>query len=102
MVRQALYWYRIRNDNFIREFCVANSGDPNQYVESMAPDGTRQRWQKRDEGDLIVFTPPDGYDGGAVGWMYNRRLQRGRMAPRDLLEKQALRMRKSLIISGAK
>lgn len=91
----AYYFYRIRNDNFIREFCVANARDPNQQVESPAPDGTMQRWAKRLEGDLVVFTAPDGYEGGAVGWSYDRRLQMGVPMPREELERQALRCRKS-------
>lgn len=89
----AFYFYRLRNDNFMKEFCVANAKDPNQYVESRTPDGTLQRWAKRWEGDLLVFTPPDSYDGGPVGWMYDRRLQLGQMAPRDVLEREALRNR---------
>jgi hypothetical protein len=91
----AYYFYRLRNDSFILEFCVANASDPEQYVDSRAPDGTLQRWAKHHDGDLLVFTPPDGYDGGPVGWMYNRRLQQGHAAPRAVLEREALRCRHS-------
>lgn len=96
-VPQAYYFYRLTNDHFIREFCVANAQDPEQYVDSVAPDGSKQRWAKRWEGDLLVFTPPDGYDGGAVGWMYDRRLQVGLPMPRAELERQALRCRVSAL-----
>ncbi len=89
--RPAHYFYRLSNDSRINEFCVANSSDPNQFVDSIAPDGSKQRWAKRTEGDLVVFTPPDGYIDGAVGWMYDRRLQIGQPAPREVLEREALR-----------
>ncbi len=94
-VPTCFYFYRLRNDNFIKEFCVAGAQDPEQYVDTPAPDGTKQRWIKRMEGDLLVFTPPDGYEGGAIGWMYNRKLQIGEAMPRAGLERLALRCRVS-------
>lgn len=98
-MRQAFYFYRLRDDDFVNEFCVANSGDPNQYVETLAPDGTPQRWRQRHEVDLVIFTPPDGYDGNqGLLWAYDKRLQVGEPMPREMLERQALRMRKSLVM----
>lgn len=91
------YFYRLRNDNFIYEFCVAGSVDANQRVDSWAKSGEVQHWKKHNEGDLIVFTSPDGYDGGPVGWCYDRRLQRGEPMPREQLEKESLRNRVSLV-----
>ena len=91
------YFYRLRDDDFVNEFCVANSADPDQFVESLAPDGTPQRWRARADGDLVVFTPPDGYDGNqGLLWAYNRALQVGEPMPREELERQALRCRKSV------
>lgn len=102
MPRRAFYFYRLRDDHLVSEFCVANHGDPNQYVETLAPDGTAQRWARREEGDLLVFSPPDGY-AGAQGllWAYDKRLQLGRPMPRPMLERLALNMRKSVIVPGA-
>jgi len=95
MPRTAYYFYRVReDDSLIREFCVAGHADPNQYVETLAPDGTLQRWQKREEGDLLVFWPPDGYAGmQGVLWCYDRRLQIGEPMPRPQLERELLRNR---------
>lgn len=95
-MKRAYYFYRLKTDDFVSEFCVANSGDPNQCVETLAPDGTKQRWKKHSEGDLVIFTPPDGYAGGqGLLWFYDRRLQIGEAAPREELERLALRMRVS-------
>ena len=96
MPRIAYYFYRLRDDHIVSEFCVANAGDPRQAVETLAPDGTPQRWQQRHEGDLLVFTSPDGYAGDqGILWLYDRRLQLGQPMPREELERQALRMRVS-------
>ena len=95
--RTAHYFYRLKDDNLVSQFCVANSGDPNQWVETMAPDGTMQRWQKREEGDLVVFYPPDALASQQViGWAYNRDLQIGKPMPREELEKLALHHRVSV------
>ena len=92
----AHYSYVLKNDNTIVKFCVANHRGP-QTVETTAPDGkTRQNWTQKEEGDLLVFYPPDGYLGGPVRWKYNKFLQNGEPMPRDLLEKLALGMRVSV------
>lgn len=92
----AIYFYRVKNDEMITEFCVAGATDPNQQVETPTPDGTMQRWKKRVEGDLLVFTPPDGYTGGAIGWKYDRTLQQGRPAVREELERELLKSQVSV------
>jgi hypothetical protein len=100
----AWYFYRLKDDDFVAEFCVANAQDQptdgfpqGQFVETLAPDGTRQRWAKRQDGDLLVFRPPDGYAGGqGMEWHYDKRLQRHQAAPRHLLEKYALGSRVSV------
>ncbi len=92
----AWYFYRVRHDHFIFEFCVANARDPNQYVESDAPDGSKQKWRQYHEGDLLVFTAPDGYQGGPLGWFYDDRLQQGQAMPRSELERRALGNRVSV------
>lgn len=87
----AFYFYRLKDDDFVAEFCVANSNDPNQWVGTLAPDGTLQRWAKREEGDLNVFRPPDGYTGNqGIEWHYDRRLQCHEAASRELMERLAL------------
>lgn len=94
--RIAWYFYRLKDDDFVSEFCVANSADPDQSVHTLAPDGTKQPWEKRQEGDLTVFRPPDGYQGDqGLLWAYDRRLQLGEAMPRKELERYALRFRVS-------
>lgn len=97
MPRPAYYHYRLRQDIVVSAFCVAGASDPDQYVETLAPDGTKQRWAKRSEGDLLVFVPPDGYAGRQpLLWMYDKRLQRGEAMPQELLERYALGCRVSV------
>lgn len=96
MPQQAYYFYLLQDDDFVKEFCVANSGDPHQTVATLAPDGTWQYWKSRAEGDLLVFHPPDGYTGDeGLLWAYDKRLQRGEPMPRAELERRALAMRVS-------
>lgn len=98
--RRCFYFYRLTND-LVSEFCVANSVDPDQYVETMADDGSMIRWSKRTEGDLVVFRSPDPMlDNRGLFWAYDRRLQIGEPAPRDVLEREALRCRVSAMIEG--
>jgi hypothetical protein len=91
MMRKALYFYRLADDDFVREFCVAGATDPHQTVRTLAPDGSEQRWDRREEGDLLVFRAPDGYAGSQpLLWAYDRRLQLGEAMPRRELESRAL------------
>lgn len=94
----ARYYYVLKDDHIVEEFCVAvDGGDPNQYVETLAPDGTAQRWTRRTRGDLLVFLPPDGYSGAqGMLWVYDKRLQSGQAMPRAELERRALNMRISI------
>jgi hypothetical protein len=102
--RVCRYFYRLKDDDLVTEFCVANALDvptegfpDGQYVATRAPDGTLQRWAKRLEGDLLVFRPPDGYAGGqGMEWHYDRRTQRHEPIDRPTLEKLALSGRVSV------
>ena len=95
----AHYFYRLKADDFVSEFCVAGAVGPNT-VHTLAPDGSEQPWARREEGDLLVFRPPDGYAGGqGLLWAYDRRLQRGEAMPRPLLERYALRCRVSAALA---
>lgn len=97
--RVAYYFYRLKDDDIVSEFCVANAADPHQYVSTLALDGTEQLWQRRDEGDLVIFRPPDGYLGSqGLLWAYDRRLQVGEAMPRAELERYALRHRVSVVM----
>lgn len=90
--RIAWYFYRLNTDDGISEFCVANhQGDPGQFVQSKMPDGSNVVWDRREEGDLLVFRPPDRRlaDQGML-WAYDKRLQRGEPMPQAQLEKLAL------------
>lgn len=96
MPETAYYFFRIRDNEVVKEFCVANAKDPNQYVESTAPDGSKQRWDKRWDCDLLVFHPPDGYsDFQPLGWVYDKRLQNGEPVPQEEMERLATNMRVS-------
>ena len=96
-VPTAYYFYVLKDDHIVAEFCVANAQDERQSVLTAAPDGTLQVWKKAARGDLLVFYPPDGYTGDRpMQWMYDRRLQIGEPMPRDLLEKYALRNKHSV------
>jgi hypothetical protein len=78
------YFQRLGDENFIREFCVfavSKIGlDPKmQLIWEPIPGDIKSRryWDKRienstDFGELAVFRPPDGYDGGPVIFWYNR------------------------------
>lgn len=97
----AWYFYRLKEDDFVQEFCVANAQDPNQFVETFGPDGQMHRWAKRQEGDLLVFRPPDAYHGSqGLGWSYDPKLQRGEPMNREQLERRALRGRVSVHFGG--
>jgi hypothetical protein len=121
--RVAWYFYRMRDDGRIGEFCVANATGPNQVStpvpgEAKAPPPgltlyetmvwsarERQVWEMREEGDLLVWSAPDGYlalpEGeNAVGWLYDRRLQQGEPMPPRELDRQALRCRVSALMDA--
>lgn len=95
----ARYFYVLKDDHIVSKFCVEGATDPGQFVETLAPDGTPQRWAKRWEGDLLCFYPPDGYSGAqGMIWAYDRRLQSAEPMPRRLLERRALNMRFSITV----
>lgn len=111
--RRAVYFYRLKDDNLVAEFCIGGSGDVPVSVETPIPDGqggfvlnawghrAMQPWPKRWEGDLLVFTPPSGYDGGPVALLYDRRLLVVEAADRGEMEKLALRNRISFDLGAA-
>lgn len=78
--RKALYFQRIvggfGTDGRL-ELCVTNwQGDPDQTVSTLAKDGTSQPWDRREEGDLLVFRPPFDWDRtGLMCWRYDPRRQ---------------------------
>jgi hypothetical protein len=97
-LRIAYFFYRLTDDNFIGEFCVANYyADMDQRMETKVPDGSIQLWERRIEGDLMVFHAPDGYDGGPVGWKYDRRKQVGEHLPWKQMHRYALSSRHSMV-----
>jgi hypothetical protein len=98
--RVAYYFYRLRDDHLVREFCVVGAIGP-QTVHTLSPDGLPEYWQQRDENGVLVFLPPSGYAGGqGLLWAYDKRLQRGEAMPRHLLERMALGMRMSVDLGG--
>lgn len=98
--RKALYFQRVYLDGARVEFCVGNwQGDPDQSVVSTGPDGTRRAWDRRQDGDLLVFTSPADWDG-VTGflWRYDPRLQVGEKMPPDQAERAALNNRMSVAL----
>ena len=93
------YFYLIKNDDFITEFCVAGAIGPNS-VETIAPDGSFQQWPSFWREGMLVFRAPDGYSGGqGLIWSYDKRLQSGEPMTRPELERRAMRMRVSVDLS---
>jgi hypothetical protein len=96
--RVARYFYRLKDDDIITEFCVAGAVGA-QSVETLMPDGSHRKWDSCWDGDLLVFKPPDG---GCVPhglmWYYDRRLQIGEPMERPELERRALGNRVSIIV----
>lgn len=95
---KARYFYRLRDDR-LTEFCVQNARGP-QSVETLSPDGNHKKWQSYWEDDLLVFYPPDGADiTHGIFWAYDKRLQVGEPCERKDLERLALRMRTSCVVT---
>lgn len=95
---RARYFYRLRDDR-ITEFCVENARGP-QSVESLSPDGQHRKWQSYWEGDLLVFYSPYHEDSeNGIFWAYDKRLQIGEPCDRMDLERLALRMRASCVVT---
>lgn len=95
---RARYFYRLKDDR-ITEFCIENANGP-QSVETLSPDGNHRKWGSYWEGDLLVFYPPDGADiAHGIFWAYDKRLQVGEPCDRKELERLALRMRSSCVVT---
>ena len=84
--RTAWYFMLTPMESHISEFCVINWTGP-QRVSTPAPDGTVQYWKSRERNGILIFTPPDGYDSGPIGWMYDPRLQRKAPLPPEEMER---------------
>lgn len=99
----ARYYCRVRNDHWITQFVVENwRGDPRQHVVSVLDDGTFEEWHRHEEGDRLVFTPGDRYEGGGVLWNYDPALQVGQRVPVPMLESELLANRRSAVVAGLK
>lgn len=90
------YFFRLKDDHIVDSLVLANvnEDDPELRVETLAPDGTTQRWWRREEDGCLVFYPPDGY-AGIQGLLlnYSRNLQQHAPAPPEMMERLALRNR---------
>jgi hypothetical protein len=102
--RQATYFYVLKDDHIIDEFCVANSEGP-VSVESYIVDPKLgggpaiQKWDSFWRGNLLVFKPPDSYVGDQGWWVhYDRRLMTLERMDLVELDRHALRMRTSIIV----
>lgn len=95
------YAYHLKRDDYVEEFHVANASDPYQWVETLAPDGSRQKWPSRWRDGVLVFHPPDGYSGGqGLLWHYDPAMQECIRISRANMEKIALRNRHSVVVQG--
>lgn len=55
-------WWRLRDHMRVESFVVYGLVDPDGLtVETLAPDGSTQVWQRRRENGLDVFYPPKNY-----------------------------------------
>lgn len=94
--KESYFAYRLDSNSYVTEFIVFGDHDPDQYVECHMPDDTVHRWDKRREGDLLVFKAPPGYDiSRGLGWRFDKRLQYRVEMPDAMLEKFAMRGRVS-------
>jgi hypothetical protein len=92
------YFYRLRSDELVHEFCVQGAIGPHS-VETYAADGSLHKWPSFQDGDLLVFYPPDSYAGAQLLlWAYDRRLNRGEPLERPALERAALNQRVSITV----
>lgn len=97
------YAYIVREDDLIREFYFFNVKDEHSvHVSTPAPDGTRQQWAKRWDGEYLVMAAPDGYKGEMelVQIHFKPEIQRFIAAPRKVLERFALGNRTSVNFGG--
>lgn len=67
------------------ELCVVNwQGDPDQTVASFTPGGELRQWDKRVEGDFLVFRAPFDWDRtGIMRWHYDPARQATEEMPRE-------------------
>ena len=88
----AYYFYRVRHDSVMVEFCIANAKGPVR-VETRNPDGTLQPWESRSVEDLLVFYAPDGYtvqDGGPCSVAWDKRVMDLQALPPEEIDRECL------------
>jgi hypothetical protein len=100
--KTAYYFYHIKHDSVMVEFCIANAQGPIR-VETTNPDGSFQAWESRTVGDLLVFFAPDGYriqDGGPCRVAYDKRLMDLQALPPEQIDKLCLNRTSALVNEG--
>lgn len=95
----ATYFQRVYRDGARVEFCVAGwAADPAQRVAHVAADGTVREWDRRECGDLLVFTSPPDWDGRAgLLWRYDPARQTAVPMPPADARRAALHHRVSVL-----
>lgn len=92
-VRTFYSYYRLRNDDVVHSLVLVNADDtdPLLAVDTLAPDGTVQKWAMTRDAGRLVFWPPDGYSGSqGMCLHFSKDIQRHESAPREVLEREAL------------
>jgi hypothetical protein len=90
--KTAYYFYHIKHDSVMVEFCIVNWEGPVR-VETDNPDGSHQAWESRQVGDMLVFYAPDGYrmqDGGPCKLTFDKRLMDIKAMPPEEIDKLCL------------
>ncbi len=102
---KAFYFYRIRWDYYVHEFCIVNAVGPCAVWTDVdgQPEEALQKWDCYAEGDIMVFRAPDGYvNHQALRVACDKRLNELLPMPPDEMDRLALRLRKSLVVNGLK
>jgi len=92
----ATYAYRLHGDRLHYDVCLLGSRGP-VSVKSVKLDGNHVEWEGHQEGDAMIFEPPDGHDindGFFVG--YDKRIMRLEAMDRAEIERFAMRYRVSV------
>ena len=96
---------RVHGDRLHYDVGIMGAVGP-QSVKSVSPTGDHVEWDSYWEGDMLIFTPPDGYDiHHGFFWGYDKRIQEGYIlhgaTPKERLERDrfALQYRTSVIVA---
>ena len=105
-------WWRLIDDHRVESFVVVGLVAPEEMtIETLAPDGTKQFWERRRENGRDVFYPPQCYRDAefakAILDVERGALMRPgpkhilELVPRPMEEKLALHNRQTILMSNS-